>query len=374
MATIHDVEIFRVGKHNNEEFPPERVSRIIENSNACLPYILESIEKGMYEGNPHVDIVTKPIPGLINFAHQRYLKDTLKDAVKDVSVEFKRRGDWIVATLKNLKSDIAEFLKERFPFRSVELMPPITINGQTFTDVIRSIAFLPPDIPPAVSGQSPHFAVEYSASGGFIRLFSQIESQEEDTPMAEEKTKQEQTPIVSVDEFAELKAKVAEMQAKADKDAQEKSELQARLQIETTKREQNEIAMFCKGLETDFGASPAFLGLVKPLLDRADNHAIVEFAEGRKTPMREELQRVLTDILKNKDALTVPVGEFAAQIHADPSKQKVSAEESTQAKIQEFMETAKGEAKNPNDKNEIFLIASGLAAKKYGDALTKGGK
>jgi hypothetical protein len=374
MATIHDLEIFRVGKHNAEAFPPERVARILENSNACLPYILASIQSGKYEGNPHIDTQTKPIPGLINFAHQRYLRETLRDAVKDISIEFKRRGEWIVATVKNLKSDLAEFIKERFPYRSIELIPELNVNGQMFTDVIRSIAFLPPDIAPAVSGQSPHFAVEYSAHEGFIQLFSKIEIQEEDKLMAEEKTKQEQTPIVSVDEFAELKAKVAEMQAKAAQDEKEKAELQTRLQTETTKREQNEIAMFCKGLQTDFGASPAFLGMVKPLLERADNHAIIEFAEGRKSPMREELQRVLTDILKNKDSLTVPIGEYAAQTHADPSKQKASAEESTQAKIQEFMEIAKGEAKNPNDKNEVFLIASGLAAKKYGDALTKGGK
>jgi len=367
MATIHDVEIFRVGKHNAEEFPPERVAQMLTNSNACLPYILESIQSGVYAGNEHIDTQSKPIPGLINFAHQRYLRETLKEAVKDVSVEFKRRGDWIIATLKNLKTDLAEFIKDRFPYRSIELIPKLLVNGQEFTDVIRSIAFLPPDITPAVSGQSPHLAVEYSADGGIIKLFSQII--EEEKPMAEEKTKQDQTPIVSVDEFTALKEKVAEMQAKADKDEQEKNELQARLQLETTKREQNEIAMFCKGLETDLNASPAFLGMVKPLLERADNHTVIEFAEGRKSPLREELQRVLTEILKSKDTLTVPIGEFAKQTHEDPSKQKPAKEEKQAAMIAEFAQAAKAQAQNPQDEREVFGIALQMAISKYGDAL-----
>jgi len=366
MATIHEVEIFRPGTHNRVTFDEARIDRMIIHSNACLPYIMESIATGTYPGN-NINTLGKPIPGLINFAHQRFLPETLREAVKDTQIEFKRRGAWVVATIKNVKQEIVDFIRERLPFRSVELINELMVNGQKYYDVIRSIAFLPPDIPPAVGGQSPYLAVEYAAdAGGIITMYSYIE----EDPIMTEDTKQPSS-AVSIEEFAALKA---EMQARAEKDEREKNELRERLGIETSKREIQEVEIFCAHLANDLHASPAVIAQVKPLLLASDNQTVKEFMAGQQSTAREGVKNLVEFLFKNQAALTVPIGEFAAQAHTIPDKQE-SSDNVTQRRVMEFWEVAKSEAKNPNDKNEIFLIATSMASKRYGDALTgKGGK
>ena len=372
MATLHDIEIFKPGKHNSDEFSDARIDRMVRNSNKALPYIQESIATGTYAGNEsriNSGRPNYPIPGLINIAHQRYLTETLREAVRAATIEFKRRGEWIVATIGNVKQEIAEFIQERFPFRSVEILPSLLVNGEELADVIRSIAFLPPDIEPAVKGQSPHFAVEYAANAGLVKTYS---SRQEAKKMSDETiTTLEQTTLgVSVEQFASLQAQLKEMQEQNQRAAKDKEALEARIQAETHKREAGEIAMFCKRLETDYHASPAFVTAVRGLVEKADNATVLDFAEGQKATLREEIQATIEKILLMQDSMTVPVGEYAKQAATDPLQSKQPGSRRAEH-VQEFWAEAQSEARDPQNRNEVLLLATQLATAKYGDNLDK---
>ena len=371
MATLHDIEIFKPGKQNGEEFSAARVDAMVRNSNKALPYIQESIENGTYAGNESRIMAGRPnypIPGLINFAHQRYLTETLREAVRAATIEFKRRGEWIVATIGNVKQEIAEFIQARFPFRSVEILPSLLVNGEELADVIRSIAFLPPDIEPAVKGQSPHLAVEYAANAGLVKTYSS-RTQEAKNMSDEITTTLEQTTLgVSVEQFASLQAQLKEMQEQNQRAAQDKQALEARIQAETQKREAGEIAMYCKRLETDYHASPAFVTAVRGLVEKADNATVLEFAEGQKATLREEIQATIEKILLMQDSMTVPMGERAKQAATDPLQSKQPGSRRAEH-VQEFWAEAQSEARDPQNRNEVLLLATQLATAKYGDQL-----
>jgi hypothetical protein len=96
-ASFVDVELIRPGVHNGRRYTEDDIDEMIAASNACLPYIRQSIQEGRYTGNEIA--LSKPIPGLINFAHQKWLKEELKKAFKDVVVEFRKRGEWLTASL-----------------------------------------------------------------------------------------------------------------------------------------------------------------------------------------------------------------------------------------------------------------------------------
>lgn len=372
MATIHDIEIFKPGKQNGEEFSDARVDAMIRNSNKALPYIQESIATGMYAGNETRIMAGRPnypIPGLINFAHQRYLTETLRESVRSATIEFKRSGEWIVATIGNVKQEIAEFIQARFPFRSVEIIPSLLVNGEELSDVIRSIAFLPPDIEPAVKGQSPHVAVEYAASAGLVKTYSSRKQEAKNMTEETTTTTLEQTTLgVSVEQFASLQAQLKEMQEQNQRAERDKQALEARIQAETQKREAGEIAMYCKRLETDYHASPAFVTAVRGLVEKADNATVLEFAEGQKATLREEIQATLEKILLMQDSMTVPMGERAKQAVTDPLQSKQPGSRRAEH-VQEFWAEAQSEARDPQNRNEVLLLATQLATAKYGDNL-----
>lgn len=184
-ASLKDVELFRPGVHNDIQFSQAEIDEMIASSNACLPYILQSIEQGEYVGNDKLNAEIKasgkPIPALLNLGHQRYFKD-VKDYLKDIRIEFGKAGDWVTANISNVKDDIALMLQEVFNLRSVELIKELfnPLDGNTYRNVIRSIGFLPSHIPPAVSGQNPQLAVEFAQSQGaiLVTLYSQTDRQQ----------------------------------------------------------------------------------------------------------------------------------------------------------------------------------------------------
>ena len=180
-ARIKDVPVFRAGTHNGLSFTESEIDDMIASSNECLPFLMESIQQGAYRENKHLANIKK-IPPLLNLGHGRFLADSLKDLVKDISVSFTKQGDWIAATYENVKSDVAEFLRERFPLRSVELIPSLfnPLTGKNYKNVIRSVAFLPGDIPPAVAGQTPELAIEFAEATPILTLFSRFDEQEKE--------------------------------------------------------------------------------------------------------------------------------------------------------------------------------------------------
>ncbi len=371
-ATIRNLELFRPGNHNGEDFTQADIDEMVSSSNACLPYIMQSITAGEYAGNPDL-ILTKGIPGFLNFAHQLYLKDTLKDLSQGVSVEFAKSGEWLTATLKNVKNELAEFIRDRFNFRSIELIPSLKnpLDGKIYKNVVRSIGFLPPDIPAAVKGQNPQFAVEF-AEDNFITLYSHntnqqqedksMETQEQilnDVPFDTTTQQVSEVPAgVSLQEFNALQASVLEMQRKNEVAEQENATLKSRLDAETDKREGQEIIMFCDSLKTQtvtnaegvYVASQAFVDLTKPLIEKADNSGIIQFAEDKKQSQRAAIQEFVNSIyqMAAKGSILVPVGEYHSGDKTEPDTDNFKSrplKEQREKAIQEFMEPANNEYK-----------------------------
>jgi hypothetical protein len=278
----------------------------------------------------------------------------------------------VTADIRNLPADLAQFLKGKFPAISIELIPALynTKDGNWYQNVIRSVGFLDPaEMRPAVNLPAD-YVLNYSQEQpvSVVTLFCECdpETQQEKEPMPEE-TKVTPVPTVSIDEFAALKSQVAEMKVQAEKAEQDKKILQAQLLVSTQKQEAQEVEMFCQRLSADLKASPALIALVKPLLGKADNQAILEFAADNKTTMREGVKAFVEAVIKMKDALTVPIGEFSASASIPDNKPSKDLEHA--AMIAEFAQAAKNEAKNPQDEREVWLLAYNKALAKYGDKL-----
>lgn len=313
-AKIKNVPVFRSGTHNGLSFSEKDIDDIIASTNECLPFLMESITQGAYRDNTKLQGV-KQIPAFLNLGHNRFLSESLKELVKDVSVSFTKSGEWIAATFDNVRSDIAEFLQARFPLRSVELIPELfnPLTNKTYRNVIRSVAFLPGDIPPAVAGQTPDLAIEFEQSP-ILTIVSTFE--EESKPMKDEITGAEldaQKEAERVAEFAELQAQIAAFEERLSKAEAEKEAIAKRLNDAETKNKVKDIEAFCAKLVHEHGASPAFLSQAKPLLMQEQN-GVVTFGAS------EELLKGFVEwVVKNSAAIAVAIGEKAGAETEQPA-------------------------------------------------------
>lgn len=316
-ARIKNVPVFRAGTHNGLTFSEADIDEMIASSNEALPFIMESIQAGAYRDNPQLQGV-KSIPALLNLGHSRFLSESLKELVKDVSIKFQKQGDWITATFDGVKSDIAHFLRERFPLRSVEIIPSLfnPLTGRTHKNVIRSVAFLPGDIPPAVKGQTPELAIEF-AETPIVTAVSRFEEEKQTMP-DELKIEEQQAQAA---EMAELTAQIKAFEDRLTRAENEKAALETRLNAAETKNKAADINMFCAKLAHEYGASPAFLGKMKPLFMQESNGVITFGAS-------EELLKGFVEwVVKNADAIAVAIGEKAApDPNADPAAKKTPQE------------------------------------------------
>ena len=308
-ARIKNVPVFRAGTHNGLTFSEADIDEMIASSNEALPFIMESIQAGAYRDNPQLQGV-KSIPALLNLGHSRFLSESLKELVKDVSIKFQKQGDWITATFDGVKSDIAHFLRERFPLRSVEIIPSLfnPLTGRTHKNVIRSVAFLPGDIPPAVKGQTPELAIEF-AETPIVTAVSRFEEEKQTMP-DELKIEEQQAQAA---EMAELTAQIKAFEDRLTRAENEKAALETRLNAAETKNKAADINMFCAKLAHEYGASPAFLGKMKPLFMQESNGVITFGAS-------EELLKGFVEwVVKNADAIAVAIGEKAASESEEPA-------------------------------------------------------
>lgn len=318
-AKIKDVPIFRAGTHNGLTFSDAEIDDAIADTAECMPFLIESFKRGEYAGNDKLnDEVRKsglPIPAVINLGHNRFLPETLKEIVASASLSLKRQGEWVVASFDNLKADIAKFIKDRFPFRSVELIRNLfnPMTGKTYPLVFRSVAFLPADIPPAVGGQTPELTLEFAEQQIFA-VVSKFE--EEQTTMIDEITGAEmdaQKEAERVAMFAELQAQIKDFEARLSKTEQEKAVIEKRLSEAETTNRVKDIEAFCAKLTHEGGASPAFIAKVKPLLMREEN-GIMQF---NATP--ESLKEFAEWVMQNVDSVKVAIGEMAKGEAQEPA-------------------------------------------------------
>jgi len=314
-AKIKNVPVFRAGTHNGLTFSDADIDEAIASSNECLPFLMESIDAGNYRENPALSSVKK-IPHFLNLGHGRFLADSLKDLVKDISVSFSRQGEWIAATFDNVRADVAEFLRERFPLRSVELIPSLfnPITGKTYKNVIRSVAFLPGDIPLAVSGQTSELAIEFTETTPILTLFSRFDEEKE--PMKDEITGVEmdaEKEAARVAEFAELTAQIKAFEERLSRTEAEKAAMEQRLNAAETKNKAADIEMFCEKLRLEHHASPAFMEKAKPLFMQESN-GVISFGAN------EDLLKGFVEwVVKNADAISVAMGEAAPAEQKEPA-------------------------------------------------------
>jgi hypothetical protein len=384
-ADLKNVELFRPGIHNGMEFTDEDIDKMISSTNACLPFIRKSIEEGLYRENPGLNAEIKkgkPIPALINLGHQRYFKD-IKTFLKDLSIDFERKGEWITANIKNVKDDIALMLQEVFSGRSVELIKCLfnPDDGKVYHNVIRSIGFLPDIIPPAVSGQNPNLAVEFQADN-FHTLCFNAQYYKEELNMATQNVEvpAKESQVVDILELEAQNQKIQEMQLRLDesekaakKAEEEKQKLQEMFQLNLKKQEEREIEEYCKDLASEriqgthgheFILAQSFVDSVKSVISGIDNSETVEFAGTQKTS-RQAVQDLLSEVIKMsaENILLVPVGGLSQfQKGFKPPEEKKPVKPLNEAIMEFYGEKAKGLVKDPNNKNQVYLKAHELWA------------
>lgn len=423
-ARLRDVPVMKAGIHNGEEFDDARLERMARNTNAAMPYIQESITVGAYRDNPEL-VLTKPIPGVVNLNHQMLLPETFRDAVKGATLSLKTQMidgvKWLVATVDGLKSDVAHFLANRHPFRSVEIIPALNVGGKVLTDVVRSIGFLSPDMPPAVAGQTPRLLAEYAEDGMMIVIsefaeatpeYNNNESQEATIMPGENKSQkatimpkkdESQTTdaqAVNISEFMEMKELVAKLQEQmalmqetlaAATEAKETAESEKEMLIEEAKQsaaekaklaadakmkeeelmvkekalQQAEVKAFCDKLVHEFHASPAFMAVAQPLIEYMDTNGVKEFA-GKSVSPRDAVKTAMLKLidLSAKNAVIVPIGEYAAAASADaPDARELLPEDQHAAVIATYMERAKKVVTDPTDEKQVYYAAASMAIK-----------
>ena len=318
-AKIKDVPVFRAGTHNGLTFSDTEIDAMISDTNEALPFLMESMQAGAYRENPHLQGV-KGIPAFLNLGHQKFLPESLKELVKDVSVKFHKQGDWIAATFDNVRSDVAEFLKERFPLRSVEIIPRLfnPLTGREYKNVIRSVAFLPGDIPPAVAGQSPDLAIEFEAAP-ILTAYSRID--EGESIMKDEETKAEMNAdaakAVQLAEFQALQTQIKEFEQRLSAAETEKAEIQKRLTDAETVNRSKDIELFFDKLIHAHQVSPVFVEKAKPLFMQNHNGVITFGAT------EDALKAFAEWVAGNVDKVAVAIGEKAASEQDEPGDKPV---------------------------------------------------
>lgn len=357
-ARMMDIPIFKAGTHPTmygpKTFTPEEIDEMLENTQAALPELMEYANAGAYDGANAV-YNYMPLPQIINLGHGKYLPEVMKSLAKQITATFSKSGEWIQANLENVPGEVAQFIRDRFPYRSVEILPVFkSKTGQVYRNVIRSIAFLSPDQPPAVSGQIPQVAIAFSQTPKPSESVWVFQCGDAQTPSNQpqelhmDETKQgtggeqaQTAPASAPDnrilEFqAQLDAlKVENTQTKAAnaKLAQALAEEQAARLAQQKDQEHRDIELFCQGLLTQdvigeqgkrFKVAPALVSDdVKQALLALNHHAVLEFSSGSKATSRAFVQQFMTNVIEMaaQGKLLIPMGQEApAASHITPAK------------------------------------------------------
>jgi hypothetical protein len=341
LASLLEVPVLTAGvfrPHNQDatyEVTEEELDGIVEASNSLQPVFKRGIETGEYEGNPEISQklkeLGKPIPGPINFIHQKPLFDKsflpyVQGLVKNASVQFQKKAidgkNWIVATIDGLTQEMAGTLQRYFPYRSADMIGLTNpADGTYHPKTIRSIAFLDILTPPAVPGQSPNLIAEFA--GGeepVITLFMNTLEQGEhimpkeldNTVDVAELQKLEATLTEQNKAIAELKAAFEASEKEKEMIAKEKTANDAKIAELEAKAEKSHVqgllaemaGKFRKYGDNAYQVSPAFMEVISPFVE---SKGIVELADGEDLSAKHI--KMFEDILElaGKGTLLVPM-------------------------------------------------------------------
>jgi hypothetical protein len=379
-ADLKQVKLMCPGVHKGQEITSEMLDAMARNTPECLEYLKQSEEAGLYAENEQIDLKGKPIPGFINLNHQEDLPDTIKKVAKDIGVKLYTKMlngvKWLCGDFSNVPNDLAKFIKQKYPMRSIELMPPLynPIKKRVFPYVIRSVGFLSREMPPAVSGQQNDFVVVYNAdlSRTIETFVLDVETEvinqptmEGIEPMADKETKQTaKNPVVSpqtednrIEEFqAQLEKQqhvIEEFQAQLEKEREEKEILTKIINKDREEREeekkirsQKDIQDFCNRLITYHNVQPAVLNEdFQAQLMNLNATEIIEFSEDYQRSQRDYWMDWISKWLTNDPK--IPAGEFGAQ----------EGKKDEQTLINEYLKETE---KLPEDERRAKIIATYL--------------
>jgi len=393
-AELKEVALLRAGRFfpKNKEgkvsvFHADELDAIAVAANECQPYLLSASEKGQYEGND-IDLQGKPIPGLVNLNHQEDLPETMREATKGITGTFYTKMidgvKWLVADLKNVRNDVADFIKRKYAARSVEIVPFLynPLTNKTYQRVIRSIGFLDRTMPPAVGGQRNDFVVAYSSQIPVLTFLCEEEttadqesflltSTQETQDMAEQETKnvvmpatpdeKSSAPGVSVEQFSELQQQIVELQnnlkaanAEADQTRKDAEKMRLELLAERKKAEKKEIEQFCRTHISQGIHAEAFNADFMRFAGSLGSQEVIEFSEKdgepQKATQREYFLKWVSDLvdLAKANTLLVPTEEYAHAEFTAPKPATSNDEKRLQA-IKEFMEQTSGDMSKAYD-------------------------
>lgn len=141
MGEIEEMEIFRIGTHNGDDFTEEDLEEIAEN-----------FEKLKSEVRPKLKIT--------HHEHQKSLAGLA--SYGDITEVYTRYVDGekrLFAKIENVPKEVIAFIKERrFPERSIEIYPEFKLGvkdgSPVYKNVLKAIALLGQEMP-AVTGMAP---------------------------------------------------------------------------------------------------------------------------------------------------------------------------------------------------------------------------
>lgn len=141
LTDIEEMEIFRIGTHNGEEFSDTDLEEMAANFHALKDEVRPKLKLTHRENQ-------EELGGLASYGD-----------VSDVYVKADELGEKrLYAKLKNVPFEVAKWIQDRrFPERSIELYPEFTLGtgqGGSYRNVLKAVALLGNEMP-AVTGMDP---------------------------------------------------------------------------------------------------------------------------------------------------------------------------------------------------------------------------
>ncbi|MBD3308922.1 hypothetical protein GF348_21245 [candidate division KSB3 bacterium] len=316
-SQVQGVKIMRAGiphKDNPDAlWTREELEDMVSSTASVLPYLKQTFGLTEYPGNEeHINTHGEPIPAFLNLNHNRDLSETIREAVKDVTVQYRIEEldgtPWIVADYNNVPPDVAEYLQTRYYGRSIEILPQLQVNSQWYQNVIRSVGFLSPDLFPYVpeAGQSD-FVVQQTEAQDVMCIFHAappqatiINQQQEDSIMSEQNTSSAQSPVTET-QVQEYAAQITRMQEKLTEAQEQRRALEHALQEREAKLHAQNVQHYCNQMTTQ-QVAPAIVKQVQDLLIALPDSIV--FHDSAK-PINEHVQTLIQELLTAAREMTL---------------------------------------------------------------------
>lgn len=142
MGEIVDMAVFKTGTHNKNKFTDEALDEIANNFEKLNGKITPKLKITHRENQ-------EKVAGLASYGD---IYRVIAKAINGVK--------HILISVKNVPKEVMAWVKDRrFPERSIEIYPKLTVDGKEYSNVLRNVSLLGHE-PPAVTGLAPIKATE----------------------------------------------------------------------------------------------------------------------------------------------------------------------------------------------------------------------